>query len=310
MTDATVDLFAGKTVTTWKPEKPLPDPQTHAIRLSLDSYGDDTDFNAYFSAFLKLDGIADIEALLIGDWGEPYDISPKEVIKGLIDQRTKLAKLTALFLGDMDSEICEVSWIQQTDLSPIFEAFPKLQTLKTRGSDGLSLGRMKLPQLYTLIMESGGLGVAILNQIAHGETPQLNHLELWLGSYEYGCDITPEQLTHFLSELHKFPKLTSLGLCNFEASDELARVISETGLPASITRLDLSKGNLSDKGAQYLLEAGDRLKQLQTLDLHYHYLSTAMMERLSKLPIQVDVSNQQIGEEYDGETYRYIFLSE
>ncbi|MEJ2612928.1 MAG: hypothetical protein P8179_23430, partial [Candidatus Thiodiazotropha sp.] len=290
--------------------RPLPDPDKYAIRLSLYDYEDD--FNDYFSDFLKLEGIANIDTLLLGVWTEPWLNTPDEAIKQLIDHRASLPKLSALFIGDIDEEDCMVSFMQQTNLSAIYEAFPALQTLKTRGTQGLSLGRLQLPQLHTLIMVSQSLDVDILDQISAAEIPQLSHLELWLGGSGHGYYhvITPEQLANFLTELHKFPKLTSLGLCNYEGSDELARVISETGLPPSVTRLDLSNGNLTDEGGRYLLEAAEMLKQLQSLDLNYHYLSDEMMERFSKLPLQVDVSSQVEVDENDSEVFRYIGLFE
>jgi hypothetical protein len=310
MINNSYDYFAGKKILTWEQGRPLPDPDKYAIRLSLYDYEDD--FNDYFSDFLKLEGIANIDTLLLGVWTEPCLNTPDEAIKQLIDHRASLPKLSALFIGDIDEEDCMVSFMQQTNLSAIYEAFPALQTLKTRGTQGLSLGRLQLPQLHTLIMVSQSLDVDILDQISAAEIPQLSHLELWLGGSGYGYYdvITPEQLANFLTELHKFPKLTSLGLCNYEGSDELARVISETGLPPSVTRLDLSNGNLTDEGGRYLLEAAEMLKQLQSLDLHYHYLSDEMMEKFSKLPLQVDVREQVEVDENDSEVFRYIGLFE
>ena len=75
----------------------------------------------------------------------------------------------------------------------------------------------------------------------------------------------------------------------------------------TIKVLDLSMGTLSDDGAKALLN-NPRIRELDKLDLHYHYMSDEMMEALRALPIQVDVSDQQDFEE-DPED-RYVAVSE
>lgn len=49
---------------------------------------------------------------------------------------------------------------------------------------------------------------------------------------------------------------------------------------------------------------------IQELDVHYHYLSDDMMEKLEKLPIEVDVTEQNEPDEWEDEVYYYPMLTE
>jgi hypothetical protein len=69
--------------------------------------------------------------------------------------------------------------------------------------------------------------------------------------------------------------------------------------------LDLSMGTLTDAGAEALF-SNPKIKHLDKLDLHFHYLSNQWMENLATLPVEIDLSDQQ--EDDDG--YRYTAVSE
>lgn len=302
--------FAGKPVVTWEVDNPLPDPATTAIRLSVNEYDDDDpEFADYFKAFLQQPGIEQIDTLLIGNWGEAFEESIEAALVLLIAAKDRLSNVKHLALADMDSEECEVSWIQQDNIGTLYAAYPQLHTLSIKGSEDLRLSDIKLPELRSLILVNGGLDSGILAEIANAHCPQLQHLELWLGDDNYGCDIENEHLKALLQALPRFPELSYLGLCNYYKANQLAKLLPEVSLPDSITTLDLSKGTLSDAGAEALLSMSERLGKLDTLDLHYHYLSDEMMARLQQLPCQVNLGEQ---EEADGDDDddRYIFLSE
>src|SRR4029450_3570514 len=59
-------------------------------------------------------------------------------IEALVNARDRLPNLTALFLGDVTFEDCEISWITQTDVSPLLSAYPNLRHFGVRGSNNLS----------------------------------------------------------------------------------------------------------------------------------------------------------------------------
>lgn len=301
--------FAGKPVITWEMDDPLPDPATIAIRLSVNTYDDDPEFDDYFKAFLQQPGVEQVDTLLIGNWGEPSEASVTEALVPLIAAKDRLSAVKHLSLADMDSEQCEVSWIQQDDVDALYAAYPKLQTLCIKGSVGLRLGDIQLPELRSLILINGGLDAEVLTEVANAHCPKLQHLELWLGAEYYGCNIETTHIKALLQALPRFPELSYLGLCNYYKANRLAQLLADVSLPDGITTLDLSRGTLSDAGAEALLSMSERLGKLDTLDLHHHYLSNVMMERLQQLPCQVDLGEQE--EAYgDDDDDRYVFLSE
>ncbi len=310
MTFSATEQFANKSVYTWQVGKALRDSEHFSTRLSVEPYDDDLPFPEYFKQFIQQADVAKIDSLLIGCWGEAYEENSSLAIKLLIEHQAALPNLKNLFIGDMQLEESEVSWIQQSDISPIYQAFPELEVLKVRGSEGLSLGTIEHNKLQRLILETGGMCKSLLESVRLANLPELTHLELWLGEDDYGCTVDTQDIKVFLDSLQtQFPKLHYFGLCNYYLSDELAQCIAENGIPSKITTLDLSKGNLSDQGAQALLEC-NQLSSLSTLDLHHHYLSQAMMDQVSSLAATVDVSEQNEEDKDDDEIYRYIFVSE
>ena len=77
-----------------------------------------------------------------------------------------------------------------------------------------------------------------------------------------------------------------------------------------VERLELSMGSLTDKGGQLLLDKLPEFPNVKELDLHYHYLSDEMMEKLEQLPIEVDIDEQNEPDEWDDEIYYYPMLTE
>lgn len=258
-----------------------------------------------FNEFLKEPSSKDLNYLSIGFWGEPNEDGPDEAIKVLIENKDKLPKLHGIFIGDMESEECEISWLIQSDLSTILTAFPELLELKIRGSSNLRLQNLKHNKLKRLIIECGGLGKDVINDIINGKLPSLEYLELYLGVEDYGFDGKLEDLKPLMKK-GLFPNLKYLGLKNSEISDEIAMEVAKSDILDQIQTLDLSLGTLTDKGAQALVESS-KLKNLKFLDLNYHFMSDAMMEKIEGIGIKVDVSDQQDDE---GEDYRYPSVTE
>jgi hypothetical protein len=102
--------------------------------------------------------------------------------------RDHLPNLTAIFLGDIIIEENEISWINQSDVSPLFTAYPALEHFRVRGGNGLIVGSIRHERLKSLIIESGGLPAQVVRDVAAATLPALEHLELWLGTEEYGGD--------------------------------------------------------------------------------------------------------------------------
>jgi hypothetical protein len=132
----------------------------------------------------------------------------------LVGAAGKLPNLKAIFLGDMTYEECEISWINQSDVSPLYAAFPQLEELKIRGGNGLSLGRLVHRNPQRLTIETGGLGCDVLLQLAKADLPSLQHLELWLGDDGYGWDGSLDDIMPLLQE-GRFPKLAVADLADY-----------------------------------------------------------------------------------------------
>ncbi len=180
--------FGGKTIVDYDPDSPLPDPADSIPRLSVE-YDEESSAVDLLQRLLLDPNAEQLTGLVIGMWdGEMMDAGPDELLELLSASADQLPNLKALFIGDITFEECEVSWLTMTDFSPIWDAFPKLEVLKIRGSQGLSLGKIRHRHLKELYLESGGLGTDVLNQVIAAELPELEVLSLYLGSSGYGWD--------------------------------------------------------------------------------------------------------------------------
>ncbi|MBR2565538.1 MAG: STM4015 family protein [Paenibacillus sp.] len=246
-----------------------------------------------------------LESLIIGDWGQAYENSPQEFQDTLIKLAPSFPALKKLFIGDMESEECEVSWIVQTNLAPILQAFPNLTSFVIKGSSGLEIEPLQHSKLEELIIICGGLPNDVLSSIVTAKLPELRKLELYLGVEDYGFDGALEDVLPLL-EKGRFPKLEYLGLKNSEIQDEIAKAVADAPILDQIQVLDLSEGTLSDEGAEALLTS-DKVKKLKDLNLSYHYMTDQMMQRWKQSGLSVDISDQQ---ESDEDDWRFPMLTE
>ncbi|MER5965774.1 STM4015 family protein [Streptomyces sp. NPDC002057] len=293
----------------------LPDAAAVAWRISSPTYCDpeDEQWGPLFERFLKTVDTGRVRAVVVGGWNEAYETSSAGIVTALMAANNRLTDLEAVFLGDMESEDCEISWIVQSDVTPLFAAYPALREFAVRGGTGLVFPSIRHTGLETLVVEAGGLGAEVVRGIVGSDLPALENLELWLGTDEYGGDSTAEDLAPLLSGA-SFPALRSLGLCNSVIQDAVAAAVAGAPVVARIERLDLSMGVLTDEGAAALLD-GQPLTHLVHLDLSHHFLSEAMGERvlaaLTPYGVTVDLDGAQEPEDDgDGEVYRYVAVAE
>lgn len=283
-------MFAGLPVMAWDDDNHPADPTTVAWRLEVFD-ADAAALEHAFEALLERTGDGGPVALLVGEWGESYEQAfPVDL---LVRNAARLPRLRALFAGELTYEQCEISWIQQADLTPLLEAFPALQQLWVRGAEGLALTPMRHEALRALVLESGGLPAEVVRAVAAFDLPNLTHLELWLGVDNYGGDARADDLAPILAG-RALPALTSLGLRNAEIADEVAAAVAAAPVVARLSDLDLSLGALSDTGGEALL-TGQPLTHLTSLGLSHHFLSAELAQRLvDELPgVRVDVSDPQ-----------------
>jgi hypothetical protein len=257
-------------------------------------------FAAIFQRFLETVDTSRVTALVIGSWG--YAAMNEAPIELLVSAADRLPTLASLFVGDIPSDECEISWIKQGDIGRLLAAYPLLRSLTTRGGGsqtadepGLTLAPLRHQHLTSLTMQSGGLPSAVVRAVGESELPALTSLELWLGVAFYGGDATVEDLGPILSG-QRLPALRELRLRDAELADEIAAALAGAPVVAQLEVLDLSLGALSDDGAAALL-TGQPLTQLKQLDLHHHFLNPAMMRRLEAelgaAGVAVDLSEQQ-----------------
>jgi hypothetical protein len=222
-----------------------------------------------------------IKALVIGLWATDVDDPADPVYAKLAEPETveAFASLTALFVGDIVYEEQEISWIKQGDVAPVLRAYPALEVLRVRGGDGLVLAGLESDALETLIVETGGLSRECVAQVCAAKLPNLAHLELWLGSEDYGGEHTVDDVMPLLSG-RLFPKLRHLGLRDCQYTDDLARALVDAPVLSQLRSLDLSMGTLGDVGAQSLI-ASPLLKKLELLDVSHHYMSPAVATELA-----------------------------
>ncbi|RKE21123.1 STM4015 family protein [Streptomyces sp. TLI_171] len=293
-------------------EGKLPDAAAAAWRIGLD-WDDESEFGEVWGTFLETVAVERVTALVIGRWFQDEPESLSEALPAILAAADRFPALRALFLGDITYEECEISWIQMCDVSPVFEAFPQLEELVVRGAsedwegnEGLALKPAKHRNLKALRFEAGGLPGSVVRAIGASEFPALEKLELWLGVDNYGGDWTVEDLAPFLSGTG-LPALTYLGLQNAEQQDRIAAEVARAPVVPRLTGLSLSMGALTDEGVAALLE-GQPLTHLKTLDLHHHYLTEGMQQRLKDaLPgVAIDLSDA----EDPSDNWRYVAISE
>ena len=304
--------FAGKPVIEWEPGTRLVDPADNAYRVAL-SYEQSeggASWEEKFGALLDEPGAGEVTALVVGVWGDltgPLGGSG-EVVAALAAAADRLPGLRALFLGDILSEEHEISWIEQSDVSPLFAAYPQLEHFRVRGGNGLRLGTLRHAHLKSLVVESGGLDASVVRDVTSSELPALEHLELWLGDENYGgnaeiIDLAPL----FTGKL--FPNLAYLGLRDSQLSDAIAVAAAHSPVIERLRVLDLSLGTLSDNGAAAFL-ASHAAARLELLDIHHHFCSDEMIRKLEAAGIKVDAGDQQEPDEDGDDLYRYVAVSE
>lgn len=305
--------FAGLPVQQYTTDAPPPaDPAATAWKVATDWQHGDDKFVADLTALAATDWAPQITALLFGQWSEASDPFPVAAAAPTLGAFTGVRHL---FLGDMTFDESEISWIDWGDLGTVLAAFGHLRTLQLRGGsttlldDPVPFTAPALPELTSLTIESGGLQQQYLEAFLALDAPHLTDLEIWLGVDNYGAITTVDPLAPLLTG-DPFPALTRLGLCNSDLADDLAAALDGAPILQHITHLDLSKGTLTDRGADTLAAAD--LGAVTTLVLDHHYIGDDALRRLRAAHPHVTISAQdrQEPETYGDEVHLYTAVSE
>jgi hypothetical protein len=301
------ETFFNKTVKEYDPDSPVALSDDTVYRLALDWDAKQT-MPELIEHFLSRVDKKKLDALIIGAWGEPHDNSANGILATLVAHAAELPNLRALFVGDMTYEECEISWIVQGNYNPLLDAFPQLEVLRIRGSTSLELTPFSHPNLREFIVECGGLPSTVALALTESNMPRLEHLELWLGTENYGFDGDADLYRRVLAQL-RTPSLRYLGLRDSEIADQLAQWLAGEASIAQLDTLDLSLGTIGDVGAEALFNS-PHLSKLKCLNLSHHFISSSWQDKLRTLPIKVVLDDAQEEEEDDGETYRYVAVGE
>jgi hypothetical protein len=254
------------------------------------------DFNK-FKTFLEDSKVREVKALICHKWVGNHDLGKfSDIVQAICDASDKLTSLNTIFIGDGYDEQYKVSFVNLGDISGILLAYPNLEFLQVCG-DGCSLKFQPLhhKNLKTLIIETGyGITSRAIQQICTLELPNLEYLELWLGSdYKYleekNSSTLDSLLPIFSGEL--FPKLKYLGIKSCEYSDELAKVLVRSPLINRLSILDISMAKLTDEGFDILANSS-AVNQLYALDVSMNRLSAAAIQKSSQLSCSVKIVPQ------------------
>lgn len=292
----------------------LPSPESVAWRVAVDSYESEESWPDAFARFLDAVDTTRVRALVVGAWSDVYDNAPTEVVEALVAARDRLPELRAIFLADIVMEECEISWIVQGDVSPVLDAFPLLEEFGVRGGNQLVFPVVRHERLRRLTVETGGMPAEAVRGVAGSDLPALVHLDLWLGTSEYGGDCEAGDLEPFFAG-SRLPALKHLALRNSEIQDVICSSLASAPVVARLDVLDVSMGVLTDDGATALL-SGQPLTHLKSLDLHHNYLSAAVRSRLLEtlephgVQVHADQDDADSDEEEDGTVWRFVAVGE
>jgi hypothetical protein len=294
--------FLGKTVEDYSPDSPVNTDLVYRLRVE---YDDDVNVCELLDSFAGDPQAGNVESLIIGRWNSEDEDTADSVVEKLVELKDVFTNLKALFIGDITYEENEISWIEQGDMSPVLDAYPRLEHFQVRGGTDLEFSNLRHDNLTTLIIETGGCPPNVISEVCAAHLPRLNKLEIWLGSENYGFESTVEDLSPILYG-NIFPTLTHLGLMDTEIQDEVAMAVANSPVLNQLKVLDLSMGTLSDTGAEALVNA-EGIRKLEHLNLRHHYMSADMVGKIEGLGISVDVSDW---EDPEDEEDRYVETGE
>ncbi|MDQ3367648.1 MAG: WGR domain-containing protein, partial [Myxococcota bacterium] len=214
--------------------------------------------------------------------------------------------LRKLHVGDFEyPDDTEMSWYHVGNMGKLWKALPNLEHLIVQGGE-FALGTLELGKLKHAEFRTGGLSKASAKAIASAACPNLEHLEIWYGTDEYGGDASVKDVLPLLARTD-LPKLTTLGLKNAQFTNELCGALPKAKLLRQLKKLDLSMGILTDEGAGVLAEHKDAFTHLEVLDVSDTYVTKAGVASLKGMAKSVVAKELRADEDPE---YRYVSVGE
>jgi uncharacterized protein (TIGR02996 family) len=205
----------------------------------------------------------------------------------------------------------EISWTSLGDATGLWQALPRLERARLQvglggssaSGEGETIGELVAPKLRELEVVTGGMSAACLQAFANAKAPELESMDLWLGSDNYGATGTAADLEPLLAGAG-VPKLRQLGIINSEIANTVIEPLANSRLLLQLVELDLAFGVLDDDGAQLLVANAKSFKHLKRIRLDKNCIGAASLEA-----IRAALPNAEIGTQKDEDT-RYVSLSE
>lgn len=226
--------------------------------------------------------------------------------------------LQRLHLGDVADDI-DMAHHVIGSIGAISKLFPRLRWLKLhsgeqdwRAKHTFELGKLDLPELTELVIETCSMSKPRLKQVLAAKLPKLERLELWFGSSDQGgANCTLKDVMPILDG-KLFPALRHLALRNAEFADGLARAVPVSPIAARLASLDLSMGTMTDAGAEALAVQAKRLAKLATLAVDDNFLTAAGTRALSAaFGKRVTAKDQKDPDDsIEGEIHYYVSVAE
>jgi len=233
-----------------------------------------------FNSLLQSSQVSDLQALVI----KMHREENRKIIDITEDHKYFPGlKALSIFHGKHSTIINNVSMI--------LKAYPNLNLVDFTGGERIIFDNIQHKNLKTLIISSG----FILN-FDKLELPGLEYLDLKCRN-SGNIDIQPDinYLKHICSG-NCLPNLRYLGLRGGEDYNKIASFVVGSGILNRLIVLDLSDGDLGDKGAESLFNC-PITNRLHTLNLSKNRLSPDMVNKLSQLKSRVIAESQK--------SYRY-----
>lgn len=310
-----LDVFEGYNVVSWPNEPAVCENKAIRVQVSFDwdletnNYVDGPSWAEHLQTLAQGSVSSTLKALVIGPWSnELWTANSEQALVELISLAKHFNSLEHLFVGDIVDEEMMISELRQCNMTPILNTFPQLQSFYVRGSNELRFENLEHASLQKLVVQSGGLAQQILSDLLNAQLPSLRHLELLLGTTNYGGTITLEDLLPLFSGRY-FDRLHYLGIKNSEFTDDIAQVLAQSPLLSRIKTLDLSLGTLGDEGVTALLKS-PYLKNLESVVFNHHFVSDSLVAELrSVIGDALEIDETLELEDYT-ENGRYIDITE
>lgn len=242
---------------------------------------------------------------------EPWEDAYSPTVALLYENADKLTGLRHIFLGDFDAAMhLDISMAMGGNIGELLNTFPGLETIHLLSSAPELIASVRHIGLKSLSIIGSGLDDEFIENLGECVFPDLEKLVLCPGGNEYGGMGENVGSIKRLIAANPFKSVRHLGLCSSTAVDQLIRVLAGSELLAQLESLDLSLGELTDKGADFLIKENASFEHLKSLDLYHNFLSDEKRTELTaafpaNMKLIVDPGNADPDDDW-----RYVGISE